>query len=417
MDFVTLTKEEFEHFARNHPHRCYLQSCATAALREKNGWKSHFLGVKEDNQVIAATILFSKKRHLKEEFYALRGPLVDFHNEKVLTFFIENIKTYIKQNGGFLLRIDPYIEACSRDKDGNETNEFDNRDIKNTLKKFGFQEVEAKEMTDTVQAKYMYVIDLKEKLEDVMNEMDSKTRQMIRKNEKNGVVIRMGTKEDIPLFENIMEHTSERRSFDNRGEAFYQNMYDALSKENMISFVFAELDIDLALSNIQKEKEDIEKAKKEREEKRRLGKLNERKAKQKEKEEEQTLDRLKKKESEIKALFDKHHTERIPLGGILYILYEDEIASLFGGSYDAFKEFQPFYTIHYEMIKYAIEHGYKRYNFYAINNHLDKEDSQYGIYLFKRGFGGHVVEFLGEFLLPIDKLQYTLYQAKKHLRK
>ena len=55
---------------------------------------------------------------------------------------------------------------------------------------------------------------------------------------------------------------------------------------------------------------------------------------------------------------------------------------------------------------------YKRYNFYAINNTLDKNDSQYGIYQFKRGFGGHVIEFIGEFILPVDK---PLYKSVKIL--
>ena len=75
-----------------------------------------------------------------------------------------------------------------------------------------------------------------------------------------------------------------------------------------------------------------------------------------------------------------------------------------------------FYTIHYEMIKYAISNNYKRYNFYAINNHLDKDDEQYGIYSFKRGFGGHVMELLGEFILPIDKILYNSTNAISNLK-
>ena len=152
-------------------------------------------------------------------------------------------------------------------------------------------------MGDTIQAKFMYVIDLDNSLDSTMKDMDSKTRQMIRKNEKMGIVVRKGTKDDIPLFYDIMKHTSERRHFIDRGLQFYQDMYECLSKDNMISFVFAELDINLALNNIELERKEIENDRLKREENRKLGKCNEKKQQLKKKEEEATLNRLEKKKN------------------------------------------------------------------------------------------------------------------------
>lgn len=415
MKFVTLTKKEFIDFSNNYENKCYLQSANIAEFRKTQGWIAEYVGVKENGKVVAATLLLSKKRHLKKEFYTLRGPQLDYTNEKLLTFFINELKMYIKNNNGYFLRIDPYIELKSLDRDGKETDVFDNTNIIQNLKKLGFAEVKAKQMTDTVQAKFMYVLDLEDNLDDVMSEMDSKTRQMIRKNEKQGVVIRVGNENDVELFENIMNQTSQRRNFNDRGLTFYKNMYDSLIKDNMISLVFAELDVSLARKNLKNERKEIEIAKKDREEKRKNGKCNEKKAKQKEEEEKKSLDRISKKETELDELEQKYGS-KITLGGILYILYGDEVASLFGGCYEEFKEYQCFYTIHYEMIKYAVEHKYSRYNFYAINNTLDKNDSQYGIYQFKRGFGGHVIEFIGEFILPIDKPLYYAIKIVSHIK-
>lgn len=420
MEFVKLTEKEFTDFSKKYKDKCYLQSSNIAEFRKKQGWKAEYVGVKENKKVLAATLLLSKKRHLKKEFYTLRGPQLDYSNKPLLSFFMTELKKYAKNNDGYFLRIDPYIEMKSLDKDGQETNAFDNTYIIKNLKELGFTEVKSKQMTDTVQAKFMYVIDLEGSLDEVMSEMDSKTRQMIRKNEKQGVVIRVGDENDVELFEDIMNQTSQRRKFNDRGLAFYKNMYDALIKDNMISLVFAELDINLARENLKSEQKEIDLARKDREEKRKLGKCNEKKAKQKEVEEEKTLERISKKEAELAELEEKYGS-KITLGGILYILYGDEVASLFGGCYEEFKEYQCFYTIHYEMIKYAIENKYKRYNFYAINNTLDKNDSQYGIYQFKRGFGGHVIEFIGEFILPVDKPLYTsvkvLSSIKSKLKK
>lgn len=416
MEFVELKENEFNKFSKNYKNKCYLQSSAVGELRKRNGWNVNYLGIKNNNKIIAATMLLSKKRKLKKEFYAMRGPLVDFNDTNVLEFFINNLKKYVKDNNGYILRIDPYVECLSRDKDANITNEFDNSSIKNNLKKLGFKEVNAKDLTDTVQAKFMYVIDNCNDINQIMKDMDTKTRQMIRKNEKNGIIIRKGSIEDIPLFVDIMNHTSERRHFNDRGKKFYHDMYECLSKENMISLMFAELDIDIAKQNIEKEKKEIDKARADREEKRKNGNCNEKKALAKEKEENEILNRLNKKEKELNEM-QKMHGKKITLGGILYILYENEVASLFGGSYDTFKEYQCFYSIHYEMIKYTCENNYTRYNFYAINNTLDSKDSQYGIYQFKKSFGGHVVEYLGEFILPIDKFLYTINSIKKYINK
>ena len=406
MVFEEIKEKEFEKFARNYEYKCYLQSANVAELRKRSGWDAYFLGVKENNKLVAATLLIAKKRYFKKEFYAIRGPLVDFRNKELFTFMMDSLKEFVKNHGGYMLKIDPYIDGLSVDKDGQPTGEFDNSDIKNILKDYGFIETKAEKMLDTNQAKFMYVIDLKGSIDDIMKDMESKTRQMIRKNEKNGVVTRIGTKEDIHLFTDIMEKTGERRGFVDRGEKFYTDMYECFEKDNMISLVFAELDIDLARENMNKDKEEIANARKEREINRKNGTCNEKKAAIKEKEEEAMLEKIAKKEAELDKL-EKEHGKRVTIGAILYIIYENEVASLFGGCYDEFRDYQPFYTIHYEMIKYGIENGYSKYNFYAIINKLDKNDDQYGIYEFKRGFGGHVMELLGEFILPVDKMLYN----------
>lgn len=416
MKFEIISSEEFENFAKKHKYKSYLQSTAVASLRQKNGWKSHYVGVKENTKLIAASLILSKKRRFKEEFYALRGPLLDYENDELLNFFFINLKKYIKKNNGYFLRIDPYVEIVSRDKDGNITGEFEHYNYKEKLKKIGFLEVPAKKITDTTQAKFMHVIDLKDSIEKTMVDAKSKTRQMIRKNEKNGVIIRYGSKDDIKLFVDIMNSTSERRNFKDRGEKFYKDMYESLINDKMISLVFAELDIEKARKNIEKEKNDIVILRKDRERKIKLGKINVNKISSKIKEEDETLKRLDLKEQELINLESKYG-KIITLGGILYILYGDEVASLAGGAYDEFREYQCFYTIHYEMIKYAIEKGYKRYNFYAVHNSLKDDDDQYGIYQFKKGFGGHVIEFMGEFLLPIDKKIFYLQSLIKKIKK
>ena len=87
-------------------------------------------------------------------------------------------------------------------------------------------------------------------------------------------------------------------------------------------------------------------------------------------------------------------------------------------------QFQSAYTVHYAGVKYAIDNHYKRYNFYGITGDFNKDNPLYGLYLFKKSFGGHVVELLGEFDLVISpfwyhsyNLAYSLYSLVEGLSK
>lgn len=94
------------------------------------------------------------------------------------------------------------------------------------------------------------------------------------------------------------------------------------------------------------------------------------------------------------------------------MIHGKEVLSLFGGAYSKYMELLSPYTTNYEMIKYAVENGYEKYNFYGIDGHYDDKKSElYGLYDFKRGFGGVVEEYIGEFNLVLSKPLYLAYEA------
>ena len=79
----------------------------------------------------------------------------------------------------------------------------------------------------------------------------------------------------------------------------------------------------------------------------------------------------------------------IPLSGAMFMLYGDEIVYLFSGSYEDVMSFCGQYRLQWEIIKYAADNGYKRYNFYGINDVFNPNGKDYGVYLFKKGFNGY----------------------------
>ena len=68
------------------------------------------------------------------------------------------------------------------------------------------------------------------------------------------------------------------------------------------------------------------------------------------------------------------------------------------------------------MLNYAVNNNYKRYNFYGISNNFDTHDKDYGIYDFKKGFNGYVIEQIGELELPIT-FHYRIHKILSSIRK
>ena len=104
----------------------------------------------------------------------------------------------------------------------------------------------------------------------------------------------------------------------------------------------------------------------------------------------------------------------------MFILYGDEIVYLFSGSYEEYMKFCGQYRLQWEIIKYAADHGYKRYNFYGIQDVFNPQGKDYGVYEFKKGFGGYVEELLGSYIIDIDfksKIYNLLRKIKRLIKR
>jgi lipid II:glycine glycyltransferase (peptidoglycan interpeptide bridge formation enzyme) len=102
------------------------------------------------------------------------------------------------------------------------------------------------------------------------------------------------------------------------------------------------------------------------------------------------------------------------------MLIQPEIIYLSSGNYEEYLKYNSQYLIQWELIKYGIKNGFKKHNFYGIPENINEHPKDYGIYEFKKGFNGNVVEYIGEFTLPIGftyKVFNTLKKIKKIIKK
>ena len=165
MNFKEITEEEYTTFWENHPNKTFLSSPKISKLREKNGWNTYYVGLTDNESLVAATILYSHKRHFGVyEFYSPRGFLLDYNNLELLEEFTKKVKEFVKQHKGYVLRIDPYVINKQRDLDGNivEGGE-DNTKVVECLERLGYKKV-PKELKE--QVGWMFSLDIKDKTEE-----------------------------------------------------------------------------------------------------------------------------------------------------------------------------------------------------------------------------------------------------------
>ncbi len=401
MKFQEITEKEYRNFWESHPLKTFLSAPEISKLREKSHWETSYVGVKKDKKIIAATMLLSHKRHFgRYEFYSPRGYLMDFTDNNLLTFFTNELKKYIKDKKGYILRIDPYVIYKERDIDGNVVeNGEDNSNVVENLLKLGFKKVPTE---NKEQVGWMFSLDLEGKSEEqILKEMKPNTRNQIRKTEKFGITVNEISYDELERFQNIMEETGSRKGFAVRKLSYFQEMYKLFHDKNEVKYFITEL-------NLKKYIEGLEKEKKEKEDK--MNSLSDAKYNDGQKKGLTIeIESINKRIKESREIIEKEGKDIITLSGSMFMLIKPEIIYLSSGNYEEYMKFNSQYLIQWELIKYGIENGFKKHNFYGIPENISEHPKDYGIYEFKRGFNGYVEELIGEFELPIT-WHYNLFK-------
>lgn len=372
MKFITIKPEEFREFADKYPDKSFYQTPEIANLREKNGWTPYYFGVENGGKLLAASMIVAKPAFLgKSVYYAPGGLLVDYENKSLLEFFTKNLRSYLRTHNGYILHIEPYYELIERDRHGEPVvGGFNHEDALNNLKQLGYIR-----LSHSDEPKYSFAMNLEGQTADqIFADMKRNTRNHIRKAEKQGVKIRELKREELDIFKQITESTSARRNFTDKPLTYYEDMYDLFHERGEVIFLIAE------------------------------------------------VSDVKNNDCGPSTLRNGTSNCRTPLSAAMFMLYGDEVIYLFSGSDEKYmKEYNAQYLIQWHMIKYALDHGFKRYNFYGIQGLPDKSSKDYGIYDFKKGFTsdktGRVIELLGAHELPVNNLFYQLHKLLKSIKK
>ena len=85
---------------------------------------------------------------------------------------------------------------------------------------------------------------------------------------------------------------------------------------------------------------------------------------------------------------------------------------------DAYKSFNPNHILKWEIIKKFLDSKYYYIDLNGIVGNFKKENNKYyGLNKFKLGFNSQVMEYIGEFDLPINQYIYMIVTKQGFIRK
>jgi alanine adding enzyme len=269
------------------------------------------------------------------------------------------------------------------------------------LARLGFEH-QGSEM-DFINVNWMFIKKLEgiKDSEELIMSTSYRTRKAIRKAEKNGVFLEQATLDTLDEFYDALSTAGDEKGFVYREREYYEQLLRTTSPE-FTKLMMAKIDIPAYRKSITErlEAESAAAAELRRE-------IEETGSKKK-------ANRLK----VVQDLADSYERslkdiERFPdsvgvatVAAIHFVCFGDEVVCVIGGTKQDYIYFNGATSLYWGMMLHGLEKGYARYNFYGTFGIEGQDEEGHGGYQFKKGFGGEVVQLVGECVMPVRPLAF-----------
>jgi peptidoglycan pentaglycine glycine transferase (the first glycine) len=213
---------EWNEFVASTPSFGLLQSYEWGELKERLGWKAVRLAVVRQGNIAAAAQMLIKPiaRGLLSIAYIPRGPLVDWEDRETVTCLLDALHLEARSHKAICMRIEPPL--------------LNGSDQNSLLLSYGFRPAE-----HTNQPRCTMRVALPTDMEELLAALPSSTRYNIRKSQRKGVTVEVGTAEDLATFCQLMDVTSERSDFTVRSPDYYEKEWQTFSQLGQARLVIA----------------------------------------------------------------------------------------------------------------------------------------------------------------------------------
>ena len=215
---------------------------------------------------------------------------------------------------------------------------------------------EFRQLEETIQPRRTVMLSLEGSEDELLAAMKQKTRYNIRLAAKKGVAVT--STDDVKAFYEMMQTTGERDDFAVHSLDYYQKAYDHFAPSG-------------------------------------------------------------------KAVLLKAHLDGLPLAYLMLFLHGKRAWYFYGASDNRQRNLMPTYLLQWEAMRWAKAHGATEYDLWGIPDadeeqleaeFSERSDGLWGVYRFKRGFGGQVVRSCPAFVKVYNPLLYKAYEKYRARR-
>ncbi|TLM72686.1 peptidoglycan bridge formation glycyltransferase FemA/FemB family protein [Pseudarthrobacter sp. NamB4] len=410
LEFAVLSDADFEQFALKHPQNSFLQSVDFARFQRARGQQVELFGVRRGGELVAAGKLnYTTTRLGYTICECAKGPLMDYTDPALVRAVVELLRKRAAERKAAELRISPNLKYIARDADGAEHPEVeDNRPLVAELAGLGFQH-QGLDM-NFVNVNWMFVKSLEgiQDAEELIMGTSYRTRKAIRKAEKNGVFLEQATLDTLDEFYGALSKAGDEKGFVYREREYYEQLLRTTSPE-FTKLMMAKIDIPAYRKSITErmaaESATAAELRREVEETGSKKKANRLKVVQ------DLVDSYERSLKDIERFPDSVGVATV--AAIHFVCYGDEVVCVIGGTVQDYIYFNGATSLYWGLMLHALEKGYPRYNFYGTFGISGQDEEGHGGYEFKKGFGGEVVQLVGDFVMPVRPAVYHAHRLAR----
>lgn len=401
MEIKQLTNKEFSDFIKNFKEKSIYQTPEYGFVMNHENFDTIFLGLVENNNVLAASLILIQKFSGFKYAYAPKGFLIDYENKELLKEFTEKIKKYLSKLGVIAIKINPIIikNISNEDKIIYQNEKYN--DVFNNLKELGYSHLGYNNYFEGLKPRYEAILDINKSYYTLFKNIKKQNRTKIRSAEKLGITIYKGNIEDLDY---LYVHTKNKYP---RELEYFKNCYKFFSKEDNIEFYFAKLDtvkfLKIATKNFQEQEEICNRLDKDI--------INNNNLLKEKMENDKLLDKYKSTLIYANKLLSKY-PDGVVVSSILIVKNDKTINLLMDGYDTNFKRLNAKHLLIWKIIQKYSELGYEKFNFGGITNPKLKDNKYSGLNEFKLSFNTNIYEYIGDFELITNKPLYFIHKNK-----
>jgi len=206
--------------------------------RVTTGWQPLRLAWEQDGAVVAMASVGIRRVSMFTLMYAPKGPALAYEDPALVSFVLDELQSLARKRGAVWLKIDPdVIAATGVPGESNDTPDPTGSALTSELGRRGWRF-----SGDQVQFRNTIKLDLTPPEDAILAAMGQSTRRKIRLAEREGVTVRNGTLDDLPILYDLYKVTGERDDFLIRPPSYYEEAWRRFIAAGIAHPLIAEAD-------------------------------------------------------------------------------------------------------------------------------------------------------------------------------